>query len=100
MSMINGLNDGFDEAERGLDWLERLEALQARSASDRAAFEVAEYVVKLRAAVTELAGDRTASELSGDVGWETAQLVYELRQEGDHDYWNTRIRPALMKSDS
>jgi hypothetical protein len=37
MSTTNGLDDGFDEAERGLDWLARLEALQARSASDRAA---------------------------------------------------------------
>ena len=99
MSTTNSLDDGFDEAERGLEWLERLEALQARSASDRAAFEVAEYVVKLRAAVTELAGDRTAAELSEAVGWETAQLVHQLRQEGDQDYWNTSIRPALMKSD-
>ena len=55
--------------------------------------------MKLRKAVTELVGDRTASELSEAVGTETAQLVDELRQAGDRDYWNTRIRPALLKSD-
>ena len=50
--------------------------------------------------MTELAGDRTASELSAAVGTETAQLVEELRQSRDNDYWNTRIRPALLKSDA
>ena len=99
MSTTNALDDRFDDAERGLEWLEKLEALQARSASDQAAYEVAEYVMKLRTAVTELAGDRTASDLSGDVGTETAQLVEELRQSRESDYWNTRIRPALLKSD-
>ena len=79
--------------------MEKLEALQARSASDQAAYEVAEYVMKLRTAVTELAGARTVSELREAVGADTAQLVEELRQAGDMDYWNTRIRPALLKSD-
>ena len=82
-----------------MEWLERLEALQARSASDRAAYEVAEYVMKLRTAVTELAGDRTASVLAEAVGTETSQLVEGLRQARDDDYWNTRISPALLKSD-
>lgn len=99
MSTTNALGDRFDDAERGLEWLEKLEALQARSASDQAAYEVAEYVMKLRAAVTELAGERTVSELSEAVGAETAQLVEELRQAGDNDYWDTRIRPALLKSE-
>ena len=57
-------------------------------------------MMKLRTAVTELAGDRTGSELSRAVGKETADLVEELRQAGDQDYWNTRIRPALLKSDT
>ena len=83
----------------GWEWLEKLEALQARSASDRAALDVAEYVMTLRAAVTALAGERSASELSEAVGAETARLVEELRKAGDNDYWNTRIRPALLKSD-
>jgi hypothetical protein len=100
MSTTNALYDKFDDAERGLAWLEKLEALQARSASDQAAYEVAEYVMKLRTAVTELAGERTPSELSAAVGTEIAQLVEELRQAGDNDYWNTRVRPALLKSDS
>ncbi len=99
MTTTNALDDGFEEAERGLEWLERLEALQARSASDKAAFEVVEYVIKLRAAVTALAGNRAGAELSKTVGRETAQLVYELRQDGDQDYWNTSILPALTKSD-
>ena len=101
MSTAEALDDGFGEAERGLDWLEKPEALQARSALDQAAaYEVAEYVMKLRAAVTGLAGDRSASQLSDTVGAETAGLVEELRQAGGDEHWNTRIRPALLKSDS
>ena len=100
MSTTNAQDDRFDDAETGLEWLEKLEALQARSASDQAAYEVAEYVMKPRTAVIELAGDRTASGLSGSVGTETARLVEELRQSRDNDYWNTRIRPALLKSDA
>lgn len=99
MSTTSALSDSYEDAESGLDWLEKLEALQARSASDQAAYEVAEYVMKLRTAVTELAGARTVSELREAVGADTAQLVEELRQAGDMDYWNTRIRPALLKSD-
>ncbi len=99
MSMTNALDDRFEEADRGLEWLEKLEALQARSASDRAAYEVAEYVMKLRTAVTELAGSRSAQELTAAVGAETTQLVEELREAGGNDYWNTRIRPALLKSE-
>lgn len=100
MTTTEALDDRFDEAERGLDWLEKLEALQVRAASDQAALEVAQYVMKLRAAVTELAGERSAAELSEAVGAETARLVEELRRSDDGDYWNTRIRPALLKTDS
>ena len=100
MTTTNALDDGFEEAERGLDRLERLEALQVRAASDQAAHEVAEYVMRLRTAVTELAGERTASELRDDVGAEIAQMVEELRRKGDDDYWNTTIRPALLKKDT
>ena len=99
MTTTNALDDAFDDARRGLEWLEKLEALQARSASDQAAYEVAEYVMKLRTAVTDLAGDRSVSQLVEAVGSETAQLVEELRLAGDEDYWNTRIRPALLKLD-
>ena len=56
-------------------------------------------VMKLRKAVTELAGARTVPELNEAVGADTAQLVEELRHAGEMDYWNTRIRPALLKSD-
>ena len=100
MSTVNTIGDMFDDAERGLAWLEKLEALQARSASDRAAYEVAEYVMLLRTAVTTLAGDRTSTELSETLGEDTAQLVEELRRSGDDDYWNTKIRPTLLKLDS
>ncbi len=99
MTTTNDMQNRFEDAERGLEWLEKLEALQTRSASNRAAYEVAEYVMKLRAAVTSLAGDRTALQIAEAVGAETAALVEELRQAGDTDYWNTRIKPALLKSD-
>ena len=98
MTTTNALDDPFEEAERGLDWLEKLEALQVRAASNRAAYEVAEYVMKLRSAVTELAGSRAASELSEEVSADTLELVEELRRAGDVDIWSTRIRPALLKT--
>ncbi len=97
MTTLNTLDDSFDDAEKGLQWLEKLEALQVRSASEQAALEVAEYVMKLRNAVTRLAGDRSPSELSRSVGAETAQLVADLRQAEADDYWNKRIQPALLK---
>ena len=97
MTTTTSLDDMFDDAERGLEWLEKLEALQTRSASDRAALEVAEYVMLLREAVTTLAGNRTADELTQAVGEDTAMLVEQLRQAGDDDYWNTKIRPILLK---
>ncbi len=100
MTTTNALDDGFDEAERGLEWLEKLEVLQARSASDQAAVEVAEYVMKLRSAVIALAGNLASEELKETAGMETAQLVEELRQEGDNDRWHSRIRPALLKTES
>lgn len=100
MTTTTSLDDMFDDAERGLEWLEKLEALQTRSASDRAAYEVAEYVMRLREAVTALAGDRTAAELTETLGSELASLVQELRQAGDNDYWNTKIRPILLKLES
>lgn len=100
MTTTDALDDRYEEAEKGLEWLEKLEALQARSASDQAALEVAEYVMKLRTAVTGLAGDRTPSELSAAVGTDTAALVDELRQACDQDYCNARIQPAFLKSDS
>ena len=99
MTTTNALGDRYEDAERSLDWLEKLEALQARSASDRAAYEVAEYVMRLRAAVTALAGERDASQLAADAGEDTAQLVEELRGSADDDHWNTRIRPALLKGE-
>jgi flagellar basal body-associated protein FliL len=100
MSTITAVDDMFDDAERGLEWLEKLEALQTRSASDRAALEVAEYVMRLREAVTVLAGNRTAAELHEAVGEDTAQLVEELRRAGDNDYRNRKIRPILLKLES
>jgi len=100
LTTISALDDMFEDAERGLEWLEKLEALQTRSASDRAALEVAEYVMRLREAVTVLAGDRSAAQLGETVGEDMAQLVEELRQAGDDDYWNTKIRPILLKLES
>ncbi len=99
MNTTNALDDSFEEAERGLDRLEKLEALQVRAASDQAAYEAVEYVTKLRTAVSALAGDRTLSEITEDFGEETARLVEELRKADEEDNWNKRIRPALLKTD-
>ncbi len=99
MNTTNAMGDGFEEAERGLDRLEKLEALQVRAASDQAAYEAVEYVTKLRRAISALAGDQTFSELSDDFGDEVARLVEELRNADEEDIWISRIRPALLKKD-
>lgn len=99
MITTSALDDSFEDAERGLDWLEKLEALRSRSASDQAAHEAAEYVMKLRTAVTELAGARTFPDLIESVGADTAELAEEVRRADDSEYRNSRIRPALLKSD-
>ena len=75
MTTINALDDGFDEAERGLEWLEKLEALQARSASDQAAWEVAEYVMKLRGRSNRVGGELVRRGITETVSAETAGLV-------------------------
>ena len=100
MTTIIASGDRFEDAERGLEWLEKLEALQMRSASDRAAIEIAEYVMRLREAVAALAGDRTPSELAATVGPDAAALVEEIRQADGKDYWHTRVLPALLKADA
>jgi hypothetical protein len=84
MSTTNALDDGFDEAERGLEWLEKLEALQARSASDQAALEVAEYVMKLRSAVIALAGNLASEELKKPQEWKR------------RNWWKSCDRKATM----
>ena len=98
-STADALDDRFDDAGKGLEWLAKLGALRARSASDQPAYEAAEYVMKLRSPVTELAGNRTVSELSGTVGAEMVQLVEELRRSMETGYWHTRILLVLLKSD-
>ena len=98
MTTTNDMADRFEDAERGLEWLEKLEALQARSASDRAALDVAEYVMKLRAAVTHWPGRRP---LSSSRPWVRRRRNWSRScgRRVNNDYWNTRIRPALLKSD-
>ena len=82
MSTTNSTDDRFDDVWSGLEWLEKPSALQARSASDQAAYEVAKYIKRLRTGVPLLSGNRTRSELSESVGKERAGLVEELRQAG------------------
>ena len=77
MSTTNSTDDRFDDVWSGLEWLEKPSALQARSASDQAAYEVAKYIKRLRTGVPLLSGNRTRSELSESVGKERAGLVVQ-----------------------
>ena len=101
MTTTNDMEDRFEDAERGLEWLEKLEALQARSASDRAALDVAEYVMTLRAAVTALAGGAlgVGARRGGGCGDGAVGGGASSSGRRNNDYWNTRILPALLKSD-
>ena len=58
MTTILGNEDPFEEVERGIDWLERLENIRERQDREAAMRETVEYVEMLRGVLMELSGRR------------------------------------------
>ena len=92
-----GSDDDFDRVERGIDWLERLEAIKTRRDRESAVRETVEYVNSLRAAVTALAGDADTDRLADLHGGDVADLVDSLRDTESTDPWTEYLRPALLE---
>ena len=97
MTTAIGNEDAFDEVERGIDWLERLENIKARQDREAAIHETVGYVSRLRAAISTLAGDATAEEIAELHGGEIAELVRGIRNGGTDDPWTEYLSPALQE---
>ena len=89
-------DDDFDRVEQGIDWIERLERIRAQRDKDAATRETIQYVDKLRAAVTALAGDSSPHELAAFHGAEIAQLVDSIRDASVTDPWDEYLLPSLL----
>ena len=89
-------DDDFDRVEQGIDWIERLESIRARRDQESAIRETIQYVDKLRAAVTALAGDSAQHELAALHGAEIAQLVDTIRDDDITDPWTEYLLPSLL----
>ncbi len=97
MTTAIGNEDAFDEVERGIDWLERLENIRARQDREAALRETVGYVNGLRTAISALVGDATTEEIAELHGSEVADIVEGIRTGGPVDPWNEYLRPALQE---
>lgn len=96
MTTAIGNEDAFDEVERGIDWLERLENIKARQDREALLREAVDYVDRLREAVTVLSGNAPVESVAKLHGQEVAELVASVKDDGENDPWLEYLRPALM----
>ena len=66
MTTILGNEDPFEEVERGIDWLERLENIRERQDREAAMRETVEYVEMLRGVLMELSGGASLESVAGE----------------------------------
>ncbi len=97
MVTTQATDDSFDELERGVELVERLENVRARHGRDSAVPATVEYVDRLRAALVRLANGQSIDKIRQDYGDDTADLVADARN--DDDDWNLRLKPALLESE-
>ena len=89
-------DDRFDEAEKQLEWVERLEALRGRRDRENARLAAVSYVEALRDAVQLLAGHHPYAALAAQHGAAIADLVDAVRNAHAGDEWNGTLKPALL----
>ena len=97
MTTTVGNEDPFEEVERGIDWLERLENIKARQDRESAMRETVGYVNRLRNAITVLSGDASLERIAELHGQEIADLIRGIRDGGSDDPWIEYLRPALSE---
>ena len=102
MTTILGNEDPFEEVERGIDWLERLENIRERQDREAAMRETVEYVEMLRGVLMELSGGASLESVAGESiaerhGNEVAALIESIRGDGEKDPWVAYLRPTLVE---
>ena len=97
MTTILGNEDPFEELERGIDWLERLENIRARQDRDAAILETVSYVNRLREAIAALSDDANLERIAELHGQEIADLMRDIRDGGSDDPWIEYLRPTLLE---
>ena len=97
MTTILGNEDPFEEVERGIDWLERLENIRARQDRDAAILETVGYVNRLREAITALSGDANLEGIAELHGQEIADLIRDIGDGGSDDPWIEYLQPTLLE---
>ena len=95
MTTILGNEDPFEEVERGIDWLERLENIRERQDREAAMRETVEYVEMLRGALMELSGSTTLESIADRHGIEVSELIESIRGDGEKDPWVAYLKPTL-----
>ena len=100
MTTILGNEDPFEEVERGIDWLERLENIRGRQDREAAMRETVEYVEMLRGALMELSGGASLESVAGESiadrhGNEVSELIESIRGDGEKDPWVAYLKPTL-----
>ena len=91
-----GKEDPFDEVERGIDWLERLENMRERQDREEAIQETSEYVDVLREVISILCGDAEIEWIAKRYGRGIAGVVEGIREGGTKDPWSEFLKPALL----
>ena len=89
-------DDRFEEAEKQLEWVERLEALRGRRNRENARLAAVSYIEALRDAVQRLAGPQDYDAIAQQHGAAIADLVNAVRSGNDGDEWNGFLKPALL----
>ena len=98
MTTTQALGDDYDEIERNIDWIERLERVRTRRDRATAIRAAVQYVEQLRQIINGLAGPLTPAELQQHCGSELAETAQSVIQ-GSPDAWTERIKPALLSED-
>lgn len=88
--------DDFEKVEQQIDWIERLEVIRSQRDKEQALRETLDYVDRLRATVTALAGNTPPAQLAASHGSEVATLVNSLTDSDDIDPWTEYLLPALV----
>ena len=97
MTTILGNEDSFEEVERGIDWLERLENIKERQDREEAMRETVEYVEMLRGVLMELSGGASLESVADRHGKEVAELIESIRGDGEKDPWVAYLKPMLIE---
>ena len=96
MTTSIGNEDPFEEAERGIEWLERLESMKARQDREGAIQETIEYVDVLREVISILSGDAEAEWIEKRYGRGISDVIDGIRGGGTKDPWEEYLKPALL----